>query len=147
MKICPHCQSGNPDTAPVCVECGHSLTGAGDTGKVIEAQEERLRKRTTAFRTLHGIAAVLYVLAFAILYFRNLNAFDNLLHLLVIPLLPIIAWFQIHRPKLLFALGHWTDIRNIEEVELTDYHRISSRIVGIFLGLMALTVLILSELQ
>ncbi len=138
MKICPKCNCVNENDRIFCKECSNSISKVKiDNGDYVEAIYKKEERKHTLRKRLHIIFIPILGLIYVYLYIKALNYISFLETTFIGVFFPVLAYINIHNPKLLFILGHIFTIDNIDEVELSDFYILSSKIGGIVLLVIA----------
>ncbi len=136
MKICPFCQSQNPDSAVLCTECMNSIGGIkpepeNHSDEILNAllrKEERKEKRQII---IERIALIIYFAVSILAYLFviiNKGAFYPLIFVTL--LFGLMYYLCVFKPRFLFMLEHISCIDNIDDVEISDWYFISNKIGG-----------------
>lgn len=138
MKICPKCNCANENDRIICKECSNSISMVkNDNSDYVEAINKKEEKKHKLRKRLHLIFIPLLGLIYVYLYIKALIYISFLETTFIGVFFPVLAYINIHNPKLLFILGHIFTIDNIDEVELSDFYILSSKIGGIVLLVIA----------
>lgn len=137
MKICPYCQTQNPDGAVLCTECMQSI---GDVVPVREDgaesvvneffEKEEKRDKLKAF--LWQLPILLYYVIYIPLYILTVKKDSELFGVMLLPLLfGGLYYLLVFKAEFLFKFNHMFDIDNIDEVHVSDMYVFSSKISGV----------------
>ena len=151
MKTCPKCHTDHADNAVHCVICGASLEKVDkntDAGEYVEEylnseEQKEKRKRRISYLAL-GIFTVLYI-ALSVVYFVQQGMKEIFAVFFTYILCAIVFVLSAIYPKAMFILEHFTMIENIDDVELSTWYYISSKIAGymmLVLGIVFLLVML-----
>ena len=142
MKICPWCQTQNPDSAVLCVECMNSIGGIAPEPKDYSEnfindffkKEEICDRRHSFFLKLVMLFYCIICIPVYVLIAINNGPFFLVV---IITLFFLTGYYLcVFKAEFLFKLNHFTCIDNIDDVEISDYYFLSNKIGG-FLMLVA----------
>jgi ribosomal protein L40E len=132
LKICPKCNTGNNDNDIQCKDCGYSLS---DTiiekhRNYLEEITERDEKRHRLKMRIHNIVLLIIGGFYIYFYIKALSKVGFIELTFIAVLFPILSYMGIHHPRTMFVISHIFTIENIDNVELSDWYLISSKIGG-----------------
>lgn len=136
MKICPYCQSQNPDSAVLCTECMKSIGGIAPEPErykedIVARFLEKEERREKRHDFLLHFAIIAYYIICVPVYILLIIADGPFFPVIFITALLSLGYYLcIFKPKFLFMLEHRTTIDNIDDVELSDWYFLSSKICG-----------------
>lgn len=139
MKICERCGFENYGEVPSCGKCGASLmhikkTEDGDQAEAFFVRQERKEKRQ---RMINMLLIPLYYLIYIPFYILCIRCEEESFGVLFFPLLfPILYYLLNFKAEWLFKIDHMHLIDNLDQVEISDYYYITSKI-GAYLLLAA----------
>jgi amino acid permease len=131
MKICPKCNTGNDDNSIYCKDCGFSIFKIiCDQQDYIEELEKRKEEKHKRKMLIHNILLSFLGIVYIYIYIKILQSEFTFSSIFIGILLPLMSYLQIHHPRLLFIIGHFLTIDNIDEVELSDWYIFSTKLGG-----------------
>lgn len=131
MKICPKCNTGNDNHAIQCKDCGASISQTGITQQnFVEERSAGEEKRHRRKMLVHNIVLPVLGIAYVSLYIKALSKANPFQVTLIAVVLPLIAYLNIHHPRVLFVIRNIFTIDNIDDVELSDWYVIGTKISG-----------------
>ena len=138
MKICPKCNCANENDSIICKDCSNLISKVkADSIDYIEAINKKEERKHKFRKRLHMILIPLLGIIYVYLYINSLNYISFIEATFIGVLFPVLAYINIHNPKLLFILRHIFTIDNIDEVELSDFYIVCTKIGGIVLLVIA----------
>jgi len=136
MKICPYCQSQNPDSAVLCTECMKSIGGIAPepesyTEDILAKFFKKEERREKRHNFLMYFALVIYYVICVPIYILLIISDGPFFPLILITVFLSIGYYLcIFKPRFLFMLEHISTIDNIDDVELSDWYFLSCKIGG-----------------
>jgi hypothetical protein len=132
LKICPKCNTANNDNTFQCRDCGYSLSEINieKHRNYVEEIAERDEKKHRLKMRIHNIILPIIGVFYIYFYIKALSKVGFIELTFMAVLFPILSYMGIHHPRAMFVLKHLFTINNIDDVELSDWYIISSKIGG-----------------
>lgn len=147
MKICSKCNTDNADNALHCAVCGAKLDAVDTKRSAEEYVDDYFKKearkegleRLISFLAL-GCFAAIYITLSVVLALRQSVSFSILLLIFILCVVGFVG--AVFFPRAFFVLTHITQIDNIDDVALSDWYYISSKISGYLILLLGIIFLL-----
>ena len=121
----------------------YSAEGYGRSQNYLKERTVRDETKHKTKMLVHNILLPIISCLYIYLYIKAVSNNEPLEVTFIAVLLPLLAYMGIHHPRGMFILGHLFTIDNIEDVELSDWYIISSKIGGCLCALCAFVFLII----
>ncbi len=133
MKKCPKCDALNFDNATLCENCSAYIADVeADSTNVIEAIMLKEEKSERFWKVFHIMLAVLYYVLYIPLFvicFRKSN--HTPVGVLLLPAtFPLFYYLCVFKAEAMFKLKHIFHVYNVDDIELTDWYYVTSKIAG-----------------
>lgn len=136
MKICPYCQSQNPDSAVLCTECMNSIGGIKPepenySDEIVNKIFEKEERKEKCQSIIQYIALIIYFVVCISAYISLIVHNGPFYPLIFVTLILGLGYYLcVFKPRFLFMLEHISCIDNIDDVDISDWYFISNKISG-----------------
>ncbi len=136
MKTCSKCNTDNPNNALHCMVCGAKLGAAAETQNTeayVDAMFAREERKIRWERRLHCVALGCFAVLYAVLCVMLVRQQDAEVLFAAMGIFALCIFgfvLCVFFPKALFFIEHALSVRNIDEVEPSDWYYISSKLAG-----------------
>ncbi len=141
MKSCPKCKTLNFDNAALCENCSAYLGDVEpDVTDVLEEIMQEEEKNERFWKIFHILLVVIYYAIYIPLFvicFKKSN--HTPVGVLLLPaIFPLFYYLSVFKAEAMFKLSHIFQIDNIDDVHISDWYYVSSKIGGYIILVMGL---------
>ncbi len=145
MKKCPKCELMNFDNATLCESCSAYIADVeADSTDVLEQIMQEEEKNERFWKIFHILLVVIYYAIYIPLFavcFRKSGSTP--VDVLLLPaIFPLFYYLSVFKAEAMFKLSHIFQIDNIDDVHVSEWYHITSKIGGYIILIMGIVCMI-----